>query len=213
MNTVSPAWHAFCARTRAALAAPLPGFAAQREMMPPGRVVPPDLSGARIGAVLVLLYPVQDAPTVILTLRSDQLDRHRGQVSFPGGRRDPTDPDLTAAALRETREELGVDDGALTVLGALTPLYIPPSNYLIHPFVAAAPARPTFTPNPGEVAGLIEVGLDDLRAPYTRGVAAMPITRNGTTEILQMPHFVVGPHRVWGATAMVLCELLATIGA
>lgn len=199
-------------RAREALRRPLPGFAGQSRMMPPGRFVPPDISGAHLGGVLVLLYPVDGLAQVVLTRRTETLGKHRGQISFPGGRMDPGDLDLIQTALRETREELGIDVSGADVLGTLTPLYIPPSNYLIHPAVAALPSRPIFAPNPHEVAEVIEVALETLAAPEARSVAPMPVARNGTTYVVDMPHFVAGGHRVWGATAMVLAELLEALG-
>lgn len=200
-------------RARVALRRPLPGFAGQSRMMPPGRQMPSDISGARIGGVLALLYPVHGVDHIVLTLRTETLGKHRGQVSFPGGRMDDGDRDLIETALRETREELGVDVAPADVLGTLTPLYIPPSNYLIHPAVAALAERPRFAPNPAEVAEVIEVAVESLADPATRAVAPMPVTRNGTTYVIDMPHFVVGGHRVWGATAMVLAELLEALGS
>ena len=198
-------------RAREALRRPLPGFAGQSRMMPPGRQMPGDISGAYLGGVLVLLYPVAEVTHVVLTRRTETLGKHRGQISFPGGRMDPGDLDLIQTALRETREELGIDVSGADVLGTLTPLYIPPSNYLIHPAVAALPSRPIFAPNPHEVAEVIEVALETLAAPEARSVAPMPVARNGTTYVVDMPHFVAGGHRVWGATAMVLAELLEAL--
>ncbi|HQV29137.1 MAG TPA: CoA pyrophosphatase [Thermoflexales bacterium] len=197
---------------REALRRPLPGFAGQSRMMPPGRFVPPDISAAHLGGVLVLLYPVDGVAHVVLTRRTETLGKHRGQISFPGGRMDAGDHDLIATALRETREELGIEVSEANVLGTLTPLYIPPSNYLIHPAVAALPGRPRFAPNPAEVAEVIEVALETLATPEARSVGPMPVVRNGTTFVVDMPHFVVGGHRVWGATAMVLAELLEALG-
>jgi len=170
--------------------------------------VPPDIRAAHQGGVLVLLYPVGELVHVVLTRRTETLGKHRGQISFPGGRVDAGDRDLIETALRETREELGVDVGAANLLGSLTPLYIPPSNYLIHPAVAALPGRPQFAPNPGEVAEVIEVALETLAAPEPRAVAPMPVVWNGTTFVIHVPYFAVGAHRVWGATAMVLSEFL-----
>ena len=199
-------------RAREALRRPLPGFTGQSRMMPPGRFVPPDISAAHLGGVLVLLYPVAGVVHLVLTRRTETLGKHRGQISFPGGRMDAGDRDLIETALRETREELGIDVSEADVLGTLTSLYIPPSNYLIHPAVAALPGRPRFSPNPDEVAEVIEVALESLATPEARAVAPMPVARNGITYFVDMPHFVVGGHRVWGATAMVLAELLEALG-
>ena len=195
-------------RARRAMTLPLPGFSAQAKMMPPGRIMPADTSDAHIGGVLLLAYPFNGQDHIVLTRRVETLGKHGGQISFPGGRRDTSDADLAATALREAREELGITLEDVEVLGALTPLYIPPSHYLIHPTVAILSRRPVFAPSAAEVAEVIEAPLVGLALPASRSVTPMPVSRNGTTFVVDMPHFVVGPYRVWGATAMVLSEFL-----
>ncbi len=169
------------ARLREALSRPLPGLPGQMGMAPvpwPGteRIFDPNLECRRAG-VLVLLYPVKRATRrggashvtgedlcLALTRRTDALDNHRGQISFPGGSLD--DGETTrAAALREAWEELGIESGGLEVLGELSPLYIPPSGFCIYPAVAYAAQRPAFAPNSYEVAELLEVPLAHLLDP------------------------------------------------
>lgn len=193
---------------RQAMCRPLPGPAAQRKMAP-WPPVPPLFPAAayRDAGVLVLLYPQGEGLCVALTRRCDHLAAHAGQVSFPGGLREPEDASLAAAALREAQEELGLRADDLELLGPLTPVEIPVSGFRIHPWVAYAPARPSFRPDPCEVAELLEVPLDLLLDPATVGSEARVI-RGHQAEV---PYFLVQGHKVWGATAVVLGELLAML--
>ena len=143
------------------LLAAKPGLDAQLKMTPrprPGhlRCDEVDDSCAKAG-VLVLLYPWDGSLHLVLTRRTEQVRHHQAQISFPGGRQDPGE-DLVQTALRETREELGVQLDSPQLLGALTPLYIPPSNTCIHPIVTAVLQRPEFIPSPAEVEEVIEEG-------------------------------------------------------
>jgi 8-oxo-dGTP pyrophosphatase MutT (NUDIX family) len=206
----SPNYTTTLARLRAALAQPLPGLPVQLAMSPqprPGtdRILDPHLDCRRAG-VLVLIYPCAGEPCVVLTRRTDSVDNHRGQISFPGGSLDAGE-DAIAAALREGWEELGIAPAQLEVIGALSPLYIPPSGFCVYPTVALAAARPAFIPNPHEVAEVIEAPLALLLAPATRREEVWEIRG----AAVRVPFYAVGRHKVWGATAMVLCELLALL--
>ncbi len=191
---------------------PLPGLPVQMGMSPaprPGteRILDPHLNCRRAG-VLVLLYPgdTEASLHLVLTRRTNSVESHRGQISFPGGSMDPGE-DAIAAALREAQEELGVDPASVTVLGQLSPLYIPPSDFCIYPVVAFATARPAFVPSPHEVAEVLEVPLAHLLNPATRCEEVWDI-RGAPVRV---PYYAFGEHKVWGATAMVLCELLALL--
>lgn len=194
---------------RRALRRPLPGPAAQRTMAAQGRPLFPEAGRQpRRAAVLLLLYPVQGRLHLVFTVRAADLEHHPGQVSFPGGGWEEGDASVAATALREAGEELGIATDGLEVLGPLTPLYVPPSNNLVHPFVAYSPARPDFHPDREEVAGLLEVPLQHFLAPQVR--RAETRRRDGVT--LRVPFFAVGEHKIWGATAMILAELVALLG-
>lgn len=167
---------------------------------------PADLPGvARIGSVLLLLYLHQGELHLVLTRRRDELPAHAGQVSFPGGRLEPgeTPP---AAALRETYEEIGVPPTAVTILGELAPIWIPPSDFQVYPFVGwvRGGKRPHFQPALLEVAALLETPLRHLLDPATRkeGLIQRQAYR------LTVPYFDVEGHMVWGATAVMLSEFL-----
>lgn len=167
---------------------------------------PPDLPGqGRTAAVLVLIYPGPEQQLqLVLTGRPQHLSRHAGQISFPGGRQDPGES-ILQTALRETREELGVEPGGLQVLGSLNTIYIPPSDYTVHPLVAWREETPHFEPSPDEVSEVIQVSLDHLlrRSTYRRGkVQVRPQVR------WTVPYFAIARHQVWGATALILSELV-----
>jgi 8-oxo-dGTP pyrophosphatase MutT (NUDIX family) len=185
------------------------GIAAQSKMKPVPRELqrPPGQQGKpRESAVLVLLYPRGGQTYTVLTLRPQDLHAHAGQISFPGGRLEAHETPAQAA-LRETHEEVGIHPAQVKLLGSLTPLYIPPSDYQVHPFVGWHEQSPTFTPQAGEVAELVEVPLLMLLDASTRQEEIW--NRRGLE--LQVPYFNVGNHKVWGATAMILSEFLERI--
>jgi 8-oxo-dGTP pyrophosphatase MutT (NUDIX family) len=193
---------------RAAMRGPLPGLRAQVTMAPRPRLLsPPSGVEPRKAGVLLILYPIHSALHLVLTVRTSDLDHHSGQISLPGGGWEEGDSSLQETALREAYEEIGVATDDLEVLGPLTPLYIPPSNNVIHPFVAYTPGRPTFHPDPREVAELLEVPLHLLLDPATRREEDW-IWRGVP---LYVPFYAVGHHKVWGATAIVLAEFLALL--
>ena len=182
------------------------GREAQLKMAPLPRATrrPDERNGTpRVGAVLVLLYPYRGTIHLALTRRPDSLKDHSGQVSFPGGKVEP-DESLTEAALRETREELGVPTSSVDMLGELTSLYIPPTDFEVHPFVGWVPFGPNFIPNTSEVAELLEVSIDYLLQPTTRHKEPWQFG----TYTMDVPFYDVQGHKVWGATAMMLSEFL-----
>lgn len=188
---------------------PLPGLEAQMRMGSRSRVdkvrhqqIP---ENAKVSAVLMLLYPVGQELHLPLILRTQYPGVHSGQVGLPGGRVEPQDPALMYTALRETEEEVGVPPHGIHVLGGLSPLYIPPSNFLVHPFVGFIPERPNFILDPKEVQMLIETKLSDFLDDANVGEA--PVTVGGGFQ-LQVPRYLIQGHTVWGATAMMMAELV-----
>lgn len=184
-----------------------PGLNAQLKMTPrprPGHLKydEVDVSCTRAG-VLALLYPWNGELYLILTRRTERLRHHQAQISFPGGKQEPGE-DLVQTALRETREELGIQPEFLQVLGALTPLYIPPSNYCIHPIVASLSQRPELILSPKEVEEAIEVPVAHLLE--SQNVHEELWTIRGIP--VRVPFYFFKGNKIWGATAMVLAELL-----
>lgn len=193
---------------RAALHRPLPGLRAQATMAPSLRLFePPAGIEPRQAGVLLLLYPIGNALHLVLTVRTPSLEHHGGQIAFPGGGWEEGDASLQEAALREAQEEIGVVADSLEVIGALTPLYVPTSHNVIHPFVAYTPCRPHFRLDTREVAELLEIPLALLLDPTTRREEDW--FWHGTT--LHVPFYAVGQHKIWGATAIVLAEFLALL--
>lgn len=207
-----PSLYQIESQIRTALASPLPGSTAHLTLSPrprkgwhPDRVRP----GAKRAAGLILLYPRSETPHLLLTVRAGGLQQHGGQVSLPGGKVDQAET-IRVAALREAAEEVGVEPGQVRVLGSLSTLYIPVSDFALHPVVGVADRRPVFRPDTTEVRRILEISLARLLAPSgapRRGA----ISRDG--EQIQVPYFELSGERVWGATAMVLAELLTLLGA
>jgi 8-oxo-dGTP pyrophosphatase MutT (NUDIX family) len=200
---------------RAAWSGPLPGLAAQLKMAPSPRLGWDPLKfpdGARDGAALLLVYPHDETLHFTLTVRGTGLRNHTGQVSLPGGRVDEGES-VEAAALREAEEEIGVDPRSVELLGRLTPLHIPVSGFLLHPVVGFATMRPAFQRAEWEVARIIEAPvsvLSDARV-VKREIRTRVV--NGQTIEVDVPFFDIEGEKVWGATAMVLAEFGAMLGA
>jgi 8-oxo-dGTP pyrophosphatase MutT (NUDIX family) len=195
-------------RLRTALQRPLPGLPVQMQMAPDPRLGTTPITElertCRRAGVLVLLYPHADELRLVLTRRTEHLESHRGQISLPGGGLYEGESPLEAA-LREAEEEIGVSRAALDLLGELSPLYIPATDFFVYPFVAYAAGRPDFVPSPHEVAEIIETPLPGLLDPATR----CEETWHWRGAPRRVPFYAIGKHKVWGATAMMLCELLA----
>ncbi len=161
---------------------------------------------ARAAATLLLIYPSDGTLVIPLTVRHDALASHPGEISLPGGAVDADDASLEDTALREAREEIGLDSGSVRVVGRLDPVWIPISNFELVPIVAVADEPPMLTLGLDEVAELIELPLDRLLAED--GVTEEEIVVPGA--VLRTGVYFWAGHRVWGATARTL-SMLGTV--
>ena len=154
-------------------------------------------------AVLALMYPSPPDISLVFIKRNEYDGPHSAQVSFPGGAWEEKDESLERTAIRETREELGITN-SITLLGSMTSLYIPVSNFLVQPYVGWSDIKPEFNPDPSEVQFVIESSLRELLDPRKRSLETM--FRHG--QSITAPCFKVGKEKIWGATAMILSEFL-----
>lgn len=159
---------------------------------------------ARNAAVLMLFYPKNDTTHLALILRNSYPGVHSSQIAFPGGKVELYDSNLEQTALRETHEEIGVSPDLITVLRSFTTVYIPPSNFLVHPFLGISTQELVFTLQEDEVAGIIETPLHMLLDDSIIMSKVIETSYSGSIEI---PAFQIYDHTVWGATAMMLSEL------
>lgn len=162
-------------------------------------------------AVLILIYidKISNRPHIVLTLRSKQLRNHSGQVSFPGGKMDKADKNLEETALREASEEIGIDRNLnIEIIGKLSPLLIPITGFKVYPIVAFISEMPKFIINPNEVEKLLLVAVDDLVS--TANVKEKVFAKTSSSKGHQAPYFEVNGVEIWGATAMILSELIIT---
>jgi 8-oxo-dGTP pyrophosphatase MutT (NUDIX family) len=160
-----------------------------------------------LAAVLVPLYLPAPAepPHVVLTRRRADLRRHAGEISFPGGRQDPGDADLSATALREAHEEIGLAPGGVELIGELPPIATFATNYLIHPFVGLIEPGQRWRISPREVDVVLELPLGEIEASRTR----TEIERRGI--VFETDAFVLDGNLIWGATFRILADLLARL--
>ena len=190
--------------------------------MAPGNRAGPEVTlnppaNARPAAILILFYPHENSGRELLNLpmmlRPERTGPHSGQISFPGGAHEALDENLQATALRESEEELSIRPHDVQVLGQLSPLYVPPSGYLVSPYVGWSERRPDFVPDPREVDRILEIPLTHLLEPANR----QSETREFGRGPIQVPYFSFSEtgaegsreYKIWGASAMILAELLA----
>jgi 8-oxo-dGTP pyrophosphatase MutT (NUDIX family) len=187
----------------------LPATEAHSKMVPPERIdflqkqsfvniVP------KRAAVLMLLYPKNKETHLALIVRNSYPGIHASQIAFPGGKVETYDIDLSDTALRETHEEIGVPKEKVEVVRAFSEVYIPPSNYLVSPFLGFSQEELTFVLSPDEVSGLIELPLLQFLDEST--IVTVDMSTSYATNI-SVPAFQIGRHLVWGATAMMMSEL------
>ena len=175
-------------------------------LLEPAAAAELDVRGRTDAAVLVALYLDRGRMHAVFTKRREDMRRHPGEISFPGGRHDESDPDLLATALREAEEEIGLPRSAVHVLGALQPTPTIATGYAIYPFVGLIEPGLAWTLSAREVAQVLELTLDDLQVGYGR----RRLLRRGV--LIRTDTYVVGDDLIWGATARILADLLHRIG-
>lgn len=189
----------------------LPGTEVQWELASSDRMVRnfPRVPGpdARVAAVLILLFPDNGSIHTVFMQRHNYDGVHGGQISFPGGKKEDSDKDIIHTAIREAKEETGVDPDGISVLGTLTPLFIPVSNMIVTPVVGWTNEKPAFIHQPEEVVFLINAELKRFLDPSI--LKTKPFEIRG--EMINVKYFDYEGHVIWGATAMILNELLTII--
>jgi len=163
-----------------------------------------NLNQAVKSSVLILLYPglTDDTIRLVLMLRPTYKGIHSGQISLPGGKFEDSDADLRVTALREAHEEIGIDAAKVRIIGKLSELYIPPSNYLVQPFIGVSDTIPVFIPDQKEVEKIIEINLADLLDD--NNIRKKHILVRGAN--IFAPCYILDGNMIWGATAMILSE-------
>ena len=189
----------------------LPGLDAQLRLVPANRInefkgikSPPN---AKQSSVLVLFYPYQNDIGILLIKRAKDQSVHSRQISFPGGKKEDTDTDLKETALRETFEEVGIVPEKVTIIGSLSKLYIPPSNFDVYPNVGYINYNPVLNTN-SEVEKVLKVKLSELTDPKLL-IQKSVKGRDGKQH--EVPCYFIQNEIIWGATAMMLSELIAII--
>lgn len=186
---------------------PLPGRNAQFKMQHFYRsldyVIP---ETAKKAAVMLLIYPKNEALHTVLIQRTstNQNDKHSGQISFPGGKLEKNDESMAFCAKRETFEEIGVPTEDIELLGALTPIYIPVSDFHVFPFVGFVEKEPFWQKQQSEVVEVLQVPLFHFLEEKNEGKTTINV--QGFT-LQDVPYFDVFGKKVWGATAMILSEM------
>lgn len=200
----------FGEKLRSELSKGLPGTDVQWQMAPKHRFSEfPSSPGKDTldAAVLILVYPHLGSIYTILTQRHSYDGVHSAQISFPGGKSEPADISDVHTALREAEEEIGIDPSQISVFGTLTPLFIPASNILVTPVIGWVKNMPEFIIDPKEVAFLINADLKKLIDPAI--VKIKPYEIRG--RIIEVKYFDYDDNMIWGATAMILQELLVIV--
>ncbi len=191
----------------------LPALPAHAKMAPLSRIptLDPEYykdSNPRQSAVMMLCYPKDEKAHLVLIKRNAYEGIHSSQISFPGGKAEPYDENLAATAVRETYEEIGVLPEDINVVMPFTEIYIPPSNFLVTPFLGLSLNEPKFNPSSYEVEAVIQLSLDVF---LDDSIVIQTDLQTSYSQMITVPAFKVDEHIVWGATAMILSELKETI--
>ena len=185
----------------------LRGWEHQKLMSPPFRepidMAAIQLQRPKLSAVMLLLFEKNNNVSIVFTKRQEYDGVHSGQISFPGGRKEEHE-DYIETAIRECKEEIGWEVRPEEIVLPLSALYIPPSHFLVYPFVAVIQGEPIFNRQEREVKSILEIPLQSLFAPANKKEVTV---RTGANQELQVPAYVINDHVIWGATAVILSEL------
>jgi len=191
------------------LAKPLPGREAQFLMEPVSRRIElekqKNRANAKLSGVLILLYPKNEKICTVLIKRPVYDGVHSGQIAFPGGKKEDNDIDLIQTALRETEEEIGVNNNIINVIGELTQLYIPPSNFNVQPIIAFTNSRPNFILDKNEVERILEIDIEEFINP--ENIIHKKILSRNNMQLSVICYFIQN-EIIWGASAMILSEFV-----
>ncbi len=203
--------HGLISNLKTALQHSLPGMGAHQQLMPERKAIE-DLEFSqlkpKLSAVLVLLYPKNGQWHIVYIKRSTYPGVHSGQISFPGGKMEPSDSSLADTALREAEEEIGVSSKDVQLLGKLSDLYVPPSNFLIKPYVGVIERGQLFRPEPKEVSMVIELQLDYFFQAEKLVKRKWPVNSKLQREV---KGYSYQEHLIWGATGMITHELVEVL--
>ena len=187
----------------------LPAADAHRVMAPMQRIVDQNYDEikktAKLSAVLILLFKNDNQWSTMLMERNTYNGHHSGQISFPGGRKEDYDIDLEATALREFQEEMGIKLSPQNVIGEMSELFIPPSNFYVKPYLAYTDDNLEFIPEEKEVSALLPIPLNQLLDPKVKTIEKVVVSKSNIS--INAPVYKVNGKTIWGATAMMISEL------
>jgi 8-oxo-dGTP pyrophosphatase MutT (NUDIX family) len=186
----------------------LPGIEAHKTMLPEGRTMPLDYlkstTNYKQSAVFALLFQEENIINLLLTQRHEYNGKHSGQISFPGGKKEEQDDNLLITAYRETYEEVGLNEESIELITALSPLYIPVSNFFVQPYLGYVSNFPNLILNQREVKSIVKFPIHDINNPALVKIKKIEASSG---MHLTVPAFEIGEHTIWGATAMMLKEI------
>jgi 8-oxo-dGTP pyrophosphatase MutT (NUDIX family) len=193
------------------LSKPLPGIRSHLKMAPEHRAEQltsyhEGIKHAKKSAVLMLFYNESDESKMIVIRRSNYVGVHAGQIAFPGGRYEDEDINVQTTALREIHEEIGIPEDKIEIVGRLSDIYVPPSNFLISVFVGYLDEKPMYKIEEREVDEVIEVPFGDFFKPNLIKEKEFFVSSLNASSIA--PYFDVSNAEIWGASAMVISEFL-----
>jgi len=191
------------------LTEPLPGSSAHIKLAPYRKeTLNTDFSkyNPKLASTLLLFYPSDQLIKFVLIQRPDYSGTHGGQISFPGGKKEENES-LMETAIRETNEEIGVESNAIKILGKLSQVYVPPSNFLITPYIGYLDFTPNFNPDPNEVTKVLEIELNELLKEdvIKEKIITVGAKTNNPMNI-NVPYLDLKNQVVWGATGVILSE-------